>query len=190
MQSLIGKWTTFLCPRTRRADQHQTKCDEFVRKPNAAANSHLLQPDVDYSAPEIVQSAKCSHKSDLFSYGLLFGQVYDLCEHRAPISCKTDARNYELELKKVSRAAVFVAAKTKCVFRLVYLCTQLEPCHANLLLLANLSPPKQLQERRKLRLAKMVPFETRAALLAMLDAEPNARPSANYVLQVSKARAI
>ena len=47
----------------------------------------------------------------------------------------------------------------------------------------------QLDERRKRKLGRLVPFEMRALLLEMLDCEPNLRPSANYALQVSISRA-
>lgn len=50
-------------------------------------------------------------------------------------------------------------------------------------------PPneRQLDESRKKKLAQLVPFEMRAILVEMLDCEPNLRPSANYILQVSGA---
>lgn len=57
---------------------------------------------MDYLAPEIWKNAKCSHKSDMFSFGLILGQVYDFARHNAPISCKAKVENYESELKKVS----------------------------------------------------------------------------------------
>jgi len=43
----------------------------------------------------------------------------------------------------------------------------------------------QLNERKKGRAAQMVPMEMREAFLEMLELEPNLRPSANYLLQVS-----
>lgn len=43
----------------------------------------------------------------------------------------------------------------------------------------------QLNERRKRKLARLVPFEMRAVLNETLNGEPNLRPSAHYALQVS-----
>ena len=60
-----------------------------------------MQPDFDYSAPENWRNCKCSHKSDIFSFGLIVAQTYDLCRHKSLIDCRLDTRNYEPELKKV-----------------------------------------------------------------------------------------
>lgn len=85
---------------TQQTEQHQTKCSEFQRKPRVGA---VLQPELDYLAPEIWRQAKCSHKSDLFSFGLVLVQTYDLSRHRPPINCQFEAANYEPEVKKVSK---------------------------------------------------------------------------------------
>ena len=45
----------------------------------------------------------------------------------------------------------------------------------------------QLYERRRRKLALLVPYEMHLALSEMLDMEPNLRPSASYALQVSLA---
>ena len=89
--------------------QHQTKCQEFCRR----AKSPLLQPDIEYLAPEIWKSAKCSHKSDLFSFGLLLGQTYDLCQHRAPLNCRSRPANYEPGLRRVSEACKLMIAERR-----------------------------------------------------------------------------
>lgn len=109
--------------------QHQTKCQEIVRAATSAKAKHLnnvaattkkspgkksakliggklaadkLQPEVSYLAPEIWRLAECSHKSDMFSFGLILGQTYDFGRHRAPLSCLNSNGDYESELKKVS----------------------------------------------------------------------------------------
>ena len=67
---------------------------------------------MNYLAPEIWKSAKCSHKSDMFSFGLLLGQTYDLWRHKPPISCRTNGiPTYEQELKKVSKNGLFSVSK-------------------------------------------------------------------------------
>lgn len=88
----------FLATQTNPEMQHQTKCQEFVRQPKCL----LLQPDLDYLAPEIWRHSKCSHKSDIFSLALVMGQTYDLCRHKSPISCHLLGASYEQQLKKVS----------------------------------------------------------------------------------------
>lgn len=64
-----------------------------------------MQPELDYLAPEIWRQAKCSHKSDLFSLGLVLAQTYDLFRHRPALNCRSEPANYEQEVKKVSRLA-------------------------------------------------------------------------------------
>ncbi|CAA3019410.1 Hypothetical predicted protein, partial [Olea europaea subsp. europaea] len=66
-------------------------------------------PELDYLAPEILRNSRCSHKSDLFSLGLVLGQTYDLCQHKAPISCRSQVANYERQLKKVSLGRCLLA---------------------------------------------------------------------------------
>lgn len=85
-------------PLTAPTEQHYTKCDEFVKRPK----SGLAQPELDYLAPEIWTSAKCSHKSDMFSFGLILGQTYDLGRHKPPINCGQNVDSYQSELKKVN----------------------------------------------------------------------------------------
>jgi serine/threonine protein kinase len=97
-------------PHWRRHEQHQTKCQEFANK-----SSPLLQPDLDYLAPEILRQSKCSHKSDLFSFGLVLGQTYDLGRHKSQISCRSQVQNYESELRKVS-VCLPARAASSCSF--------------------------------------------------------------------------
>lgn len=61
-----------------------------------------MQPEIDYLAPEIWKSAKCSHKSDMFSFGLILGQTYQLGSHQPPLACRGNSQNYETQLQKVS----------------------------------------------------------------------------------------
>lgn len=220
-------WTRAPAGARNTTAQHQTRCQEFVGAPKC----RLLQPDLDYMAPEMLRAAKCSHKSDLFSFGLILGQAYDSCRHRAPLSCKASVQGYESELKKVSRPAGHTGAGTrtgtivappgrafKCCVRAancphpraltpgpVELTVEqtdnksrsprtLTSTHQTDRPAANFDNPEkrhnsavQLDRRRKMQLARLVPCELRALLVEMLDNEPNLRPSANRVLQVSVA---
>lgn len=115
----------------RQRTLHQTKCDEYLRASHtgatktprklsiaalhnksttsvealsADAEQALLQPQLDYLAPEIWRSAKCSHKSDVFSFGLVMAQTYDLHRHRPVLACNGHASHYDAQVRKVSIA--------------------------------------------------------------------------------------
>lgn len=85
--------------------QHQTKCQEIAELPKCP----LLQPDLDYLAPEMLRNSSCSHKSDVFSFALILAQAYDLGRHKPPLGCNGSRRQYEAELGKVSGVVGVVA---------------------------------------------------------------------------------
>lgn len=65
-----------------------------------------MQPQLDYLAPEIFRKAQCSHKSDLFSFGLIVVQTYDFGRHKKALACNSDPTLYLQQIDRVSTKIV------------------------------------------------------------------------------------
>lgn len=121
--------------------------------------SKIIQPNLDYIAPEIQLTKLCSIRSDMFSLGMVIASIYN--DGRPLIQANHSNSDYIKQLDNVSFVLFFILSIAKFNLQLFFNNFQLNEHVENLL-------PR-------------VPIALHEAVSRLLHKDPEARPIAKHL---------